>query len=281
MCPIPDGLGLYCEPAGPVPCHVTQYLGHPFVYPVGSEVGAAVARGWEWDRVLRDIVQILLPEEDPTVCEVGSNIGASVLEILHVKPRARVSCYEPSNRFRAFLIYNLQLAGFGKVAVRPYLVDRNSGEGFIHHDHTSGSIRTMDHLGIRQEARVVTLDEEFRGREAPLAFLKTDTDGNDLEVLQGGEALLREDHPVVFMEFCPGLMQTDAREGLVWLQAMGYGRFVCLDHLGFLVGVTSDAAKAVEWSVKHSYCDVLTCAAGSEADDLLARLALTPSPRKT
>lgn len=276
---IPEGLGLYCESVGIVPCHVAQYLGHPFIYPTGSDVGAAVARGWEWDGVLRAIVETLIPVDDPMVCEVGSNIGASILEILHARPRARVSCYEPANRFRAFLAYNLQLAGYGRVEVKPYLVDRTHGEGFIHHDDTSGSIRAMDHLGVRQEARVVTLDEEFRDRNSPLDFIKTDTDGNDLEVLRGAEKILREDQPVLFLEFCPGLMRSDAEADLVWLQSLGYERFVCLNHLGFLVGITSDAARTVAWSNEFTYCDLLTCAAGSDADNRLAHLSLTSVPQ--
>lgn len=278
MTTLPEGLGLYCDSVGWVPCQVVEYLGRPFVFPTGSEVGAAIARGWEWDNVLRALLATLVPDDEPTVCEVGSNIGASLLEVLAAKPRARALSFEPSDCFRAFLKYNLQVAGFADVTVLPYLVSREPGRGFIHTDGTSGSIREMPHLTSRQSAQVVTLDEVF-GERQPVSFIKTDTDGHDMEVLRGGEEVLRRDRPVLFFEFCPMLMCSDPAADLAWLQGVDYGRFACLNNFGHLVGVTDDPQQAVQWANEHVYCDVVTCPRGSVADRRVETLlpALRPA----
>ncbi len=268
--PVPGG--------DPVTCREVSYLGHPFLYPETSDVGAAIERGWDWDHILRPIIDVLLPSEQPTICEVGSNIGASVLEILAVRPSARVSCYEPSDRYRAVLERNLAAAGHDDVTVKAAIVDSAAGTGRIHTDETSGRIHPMSHLTRTQSAPAVRLDDEYADRDEPLQFLKTDTDGNDLEVLRGAERLLREDKPVLFLEFCPSLMRTDPIADLRWLQSLGYTRLVCLDHLGFHVGTTMDPATALAWSVEWTYCDILAAADGTEAASRIADLPLDRRP---
>src|SRR3712207_1421284 len=127
-----DRLALSCDELGPVPSGVAVYLGKPFVYPQGSNIGDLIARGHEWDSVFRTTVPALLPSDEPTICEVGSNIGASLLQILAVKPRAHVLAFEPSDYFRAYLDCNLELAGFDHVEVIPQLLGRQSGPRYIY-----------------------------------------------------------------------------------------------------------------------------------------------------
>ena len=264
-----------------MPSQVVQYLGHPFVYPIGSQVGDAIAGGWEWDNVLRPILSTLVPDEKPVVCEVGSNIGASLLEILVAKPHARVLCFEPADRYRGRTSSTTcawpasATWRFWRCSSTPGL-----GTGFINTDGTSGSIRAMPHLTTIQAAPVTTLDEALLRRD-PLTFLKTDTDGHDMEVLHGAEATLRRDRPVLFLEFCPVLMVTPATPELAWLQGLGYRRFMCLDNAGRLVGITTDPDQAASWSDAYWYCDILTCAEGSAADRRLDDLSLPAAPPPT
>jgi hypothetical protein len=98
---------------GLVSTNETVYLGRPFHYPTDSIIGQQIGSGGEWDSVLRPIVRVMLPDEAPVICEVGSNIGASLLQILTVKPEARVIAFEPSTRFLP--LFRLNLAGFDKV----------------------------------------------------------------------------------------------------------------------------------------------------------------------
>lgn len=248
---------MHSDTAGAIPVLITTYLGHPFVYPPASQVGQAVGRSWEWDAILRPMLEALVAEQQPIICEVGSNIGASLLEMLLVKPAARIFAFEPSDVFRAVLLHNLQLAGFPSIEVMPYLVGREPGDGFIYTDETSGSMENLPHYLRRQPARVVSLDDVMEN-QAPVRFIKIDTDGNDIEVLRGATRILEQDRPHVFFEFCPSLMRSDPVADLTWLQGMGYRQLVCFDHLGAAVGVTSEPEQAVQWSVEHGYCDILT-----------------------
>jgi hypothetical protein len=76
---------------------VTTYLAHRFVYPAGSWVGAQIANGVAWTPVLRDIADLV--EEDACIVDVGSNLGASLLQMLAVRPEARAIAIEPSVRY--------------------------------------------------------------------------------------------------------------------------------------------------------------------------------------
>lgn len=252
-------LAVNCGPMGWIPVRQVAYLGHPFVYPPASQVGQAIARAWEWDAVLRPILSALVVEEDPIVCEIGTNIGASLLEILKEKPRARVFSFEPSDLFRAILLANLRLAGFPDIEVMSYLVGRAPGGGFLYTDDTSGSMQDLPHYTRRQEATVVSLDAVMAGHN-PVRFIKIDTDGYDLEVLRGAAGILARDRPTLFFEFCPSLMLEDPVAELTWLQQAGYPQLLCFDHLGAAVGVTSSANQAVMWSNDHGYCDILATA---------------------
>jgi len=259
---------------------VTSYRGRPFVYPTGSQVGEAIAGGREWDHVLRGLLPSLIDSPEPVVVDVGSNIGASLLQILEAKPRARVFSFEPSDRFRAYQEYNLGLGGFTHVEVSPCLVGRTAGEGFIHTDgKTSGANRAMPHLGESQPAVVTTLDDACSDA-GPVSFIKTDTDGNDLEVLAGAERVLRRDKPVLFVELAPAIILADPIAQLTWLQSLGYERLAYLAWNGWLVGVTHDPTEIVEWARENGYCDIVSCAdatpAASKLDSYLAGLVRLP-----
>jgi hypothetical protein len=97
------------------------------LYPVDSLIGRFLEAGKEWDRIFRTLVEELVLEEEPVICEVGSNIGASLLQVLAAKPQAYILAFEPSRRFRPFLERNLELAGADRVKVYSHMVGRGRG----------------------------------------------------------------------------------------------------------------------------------------------------------
>ncbi len=265
---------------GSVPAKETFYLDHPFVYPYDSDIGEIIARGGEWDAVLRTVVSELLTEEEPTIYEVGGNIGASLLQILAAKPHARVVTFEPSARFRPYLEHNLKLAGFDRdqVEVFPMLVGREPGSMWLYRFTTTASTADVTHLGHEPRGKelveMTTLDEISRDR-GPVDFIKVDADGFDFEVLRGAEATLKRDRPILHFEFAPRYLVEAAPsapvEELAWLQSVGYRQLVCLDPAGQLLGTTDDPEQVLAWANTHpnfdmSYCDVLTCPEGSASE---------------
>jgi FkbM family methyltransferase len=265
-------VALFTAQGDAVYCRQLNYLGNPFCYPEASQIGAAISAGVHWDQVLKPIVETLLPQPNPVVVEVGSNIGASILEVLAVRPQARIVCYEPSDRYRAVLEHNLGAAGHNQVDVRASIVGTEPGTGQIHTDETSGRMGHMAHLTRSQAAPVVRLDDDFAGRTEPVELLKVDTDGYDMEVLRSAEKMLVSDQPVLFIEFCPALMDSDPIADITWLQGLGYANLVCLDNWGNYVGTTDDAAQVVAWSSADSHCDILAVASGSPGARRLAEV---------
>jgi FkbM family methyltransferase len=267
-----DGLAVACGRLGWVPADVATYLGKPFVFPAGSDIGKGIGQGYEWDRVLRPLAQILLLETEPVVCEVGGNIGASSLQILAGKPDAQLLVFEPSERFRPFLEQNLNLAGFPNVQVTPYALGSKRADFVeIFNNLTSGSAIPGGHYLERQTVPMTTLDEVFADSDR-LAFLKVDTDGYDFEVLRGGEATLRRDRPVVFFELAPTLLRTGLEEELAWLRAQGYAALVALHPGGAPLGPLEGADSVLGWTGKYDYCDVLAVPDGLLSPEKLTAL---------
>lgn len=261
---------------GWVPSRVTTYLGHQFAYPLDSLIGRKIAAGKEWDANLAVIVPALLPMDEPAICEVGSNIGASLLQIMKVKPHARVVAFEPSNRFRPFLERNLRLAGIKRVEILPLLVGRSEGMVWLYNNASSasvGHVRPELKPRRKQHACTTTLDEVYHQRPR-VDFVKVDTDGFDLEVLRGAEEMLRRDAPALYFELFPALLPITStlQLDLAWLQGAGYVRFVCFSPPGKLMGLTGEVEQLISWANEDDYCDVLVCRAGSPAEARLEGL---------
>jgi FkbM family methyltransferase len=269
-----DRLALACGREGWVPAEATVYLGKPFVYPAGSNIGGLIADGHQWDASLRTIISTLVPEDNPIICEVGANIGASALQMLAERPAAQLVCLEPSDRFRSFLRHNLELAGYLSVQVLPFAAAAEVGKMYHQADATSGTMVGPEMPGwSRQLVKTTTIDRLFSER-GPLRFIKVDTDGFDFEVLRGARSTLLRDWPVISFEFCPDLVGATAEGELKWLQELGYSRLLCVHAAGIPFAVTSEPSKAMAFARAHGavYCDVVTCPDERQLDDLFAAL---------
>jgi FkbM family methyltransferase len=259
------------DAVGFVPFRRTTYLGHRFVYPLDSLIGAAIAEGGEWDRSLVEIVRKALPMEAPVICEVGSNIGASLVQLKRAKPKGRVIAFEPSDRFRPFLQKNVGLAGLEGVTVSSALLGRRKGTVSLYNNAASASTaRPRDPRDLsprrRQQASMTTLDAAL-GTDTKVDFIKVDTDGFDFEVLRGAEATIRRDWPILYFEYFPGLL-TSPESDLAWLQVLGYRTFFCYTPSGEFSGQTTDVAEATLRARLLGYCDVLTCPQDSLCEQL-------------
>jgi FkbM family methyltransferase len=271
---------------GWVPSRVTTYLGQPFEYPLDSGIGRQIASGGEWDANLGIIIPALLPQDEPFICEVGSNIGASLLQIKRIKPLAYILAFEPSDRFRPFLEHNLELAAISRVEISSLLVGSRPGTIWLYNNNSSASVCLKYDSGPhsprkgprrKQHATMITLDEMLQQRPH-VDFIKVDTDGFDFEVLRGAERTLKRDSPILYFELFPAASPASTPVAdLDWLQSIGYRRFVCFTPSGALLGITDTSKKAVSWANTNSYCDILVCHQGSpseaEIEDLICRLS--------
>jgi FkbM family methyltransferase len=254
------------------------YLGNTFTYPEDSLIGRFLEAGRGWDAVLGTVVSALLDKQDPLVVEVGSNIGASLLQVFAVRPRARAVCFEPSSRFRPYLLENLRSAGvIGRVRVYPWAAGDAPGVVTLYSNASTAASAGRDYAGyetiLEEPVRVEKLDEEIYPEWTD--FIKVDVDGAEFDVLRGAERLLRSHRPVLHFEFATYLMR-DPAGGLSWLRSIGYERFLCLSATGKRIGVTASPEEAVRWAEadESRYCDILTCAEGTTPARRLERLLL-------
>jgi FkbM family methyltransferase len=258
----------WLDQLGWVPSGTTTYLGHPFVYPLDSGIGRQIARGEEWDATLGSFISALLPMDEPVICEVGSNIGASLLQIKKVKPLAYIIAFEPSDRFRPFLERNLELAAINRVEISPLLLGRQQGTIWLYNTNSSASVILKYEHGSssqrkgprrKQLTTMTTLDEFFCQRPC-VDFIKVDTDGFDLQVIRGAEATLKRDSPILYFELYPSASKLSMPvDDMMWLQSIGYRHFVCFTPSGGLLGVPDNPEQAVAWAQTKGYCDILVC----------------------
>lgn len=261
------------DTVGVVPSGHTTYLGHSFRYPLESLIGQQIAAGGEWDESLVEIVLEVLPMQVPVVCEVGSNIGASLLQIKRAKPHARVFAFEPSDRFRPFLEKNVALAGLADVTVSSSLLGRSPGAVSLYNNVASASAsrpRDPGDLSPRREQQVAmtTLDAVLPPATT-VDLIKVDTDGFDFEVLRGAQATIARQSPVLYFEYFPDLLESPQAD-LAWLQTVGYETFFCFTPSGEFSGRTADVTKATRRARLLGYCDVLACPRGSPLEAQVA-----------
>ena len=255
---------------------MTDYLGNPFEYPEESLIGPFLEAGKGWDAVLAKALPILVHESEPVLCEVGSNIGASLMQMLAAKPASKVFAFGPSDRFRPYLERNVQLAGFSEqVKVSGRMLGSRPGLKFLHNNASSASAvsKSYDNHPPKgsQLVWVSTLDRALKG--AQVDFLKVDTDGYEFEVLKGAKRTLERFKPVLHVEIAPYLID-DPVGGLRWLKRFGYHQFLCLGPEGAFVGITAAPEQVVGWTEVHGYCDIVTAVAGSPAERSLSQLAV-------
>ncbi|MEO8359973.1 MAG: FkbM family methyltransferase [Vicinamibacteria bacterium] len=175
--------------------------------------------------------------EGDVVLDIGANVGAHTLHLARlVGPTGHVIAFEPTDfavaKLKANLRSNPDLEK--RVEVRQVFLGATSSEaplaglgsswpvdGGVADDVKMGS-RTMQTTG----ATVTTLDEAVdRSGRSPIALIKMDVDGHELEVIEGAVRLLARDRPTLVMELAPYVFHpTDKFDRMVRLLTdSGYG----------------------------------------------------------
>jgi FkbM family methyltransferase len=236
-------------------------------YHSSSVIGRALARGEGWEPTLAAAVDLILPRGEPLlIADVGSNIGASLAQMIGVRPEARYVCFEPAERFRDLLVRNVRENGWTNVVIEDCLLGAEPGTVSLFANTSTASVATRDYGGHvfldATQRRVVTLDAYFAYADR-LDMIKSDTDGFDADVLLGAREVLRRLAPALYFEFAPFLARRVGRgdrELLDFLGELAYRRFLVFAQAGDLIAHTDDPAKVVDIAHEAQYVDVLTAA---------------------
>lgn len=207
----------------------TDYEGYVVHYPALSIIGQAVASGTSWQGSLGGVTAALFEgASEPTIVEVGSNIGASLLEMKHARPDARVFCFEPSARFADLLERNVADNHLSGVVIERLLVGADDRVHDLYVNTSTASVATSDYGGHeplgREAIRMVALDSYFDA-SVRIDLLKIDTDGYDMAVVAGAKRLATTYGPAIYCEFAPFLLERTDVSGesfLKLLRSLGY-----------------------------------------------------------
>lgn len=184
-------------------------------------------------------------EDGMTAVDVGASYGLYALAMARkVAPAGKVYAFEPSPGTRALLERSKVDNGLDRLIIAPLALSNQSGERVLFQWQAS-ELDTLN--GRREEAAsatevmVSTLDEQAAalGLER-LDFIKIDAEGEEANILAGGEKTLREHSPLVLMEILNGgVFQLDLPQAL---RDLGYEVY----------RLTGDRSMLVPWDLEDT-----------------------------
>lgn len=225
------------------------YMGECFKCIKGDPLTEDILLGRGWDNQIPEILSSLGPGK---VIEIGANIGTSILPHAKDFPDLQFSLYEPvpafyqilQENFRVFnKKKNVQIEQVAFSATKNEIIEINIGLG------TAGK-SALVHYQMKDQSLKIhcqTIDETFKN--TPIALIKIDVDGHELGVLKGGYNLLKEQHPQLFLEFAPKVMNDIAQspnEITSFLKEAGYNHIKIWDHDANFIKTSDDWSELIQ-----------------------------------
>jgi FkbM family methyltransferase len=131
--------------------------------------------------------------ENPTVLDIGANIGKYSEAILAINPNARIFAFEPSKAARRNL--EERFVGDSRVTVVPLALSNIESTETLWSDKAGSGLasltkRKLDHFGIdfnvSEKVTVSALDSWAEVSQIVPNLIKMDVEGHELNVLKGG-----------------------------------------------------------------------------------------------
>lgn len=164
----------------------------------------------------RYLIQEYLPEKienpSPVILDVGANVGSRAVALARVFPEATIHAFEPHPQNYDQLRNNLHdlpqvrchNLALGKASGQVTLYDRADREGSTHASLHSDVISDIHQQPVKAvRVSIDTLDNiAAENGITRVDYLKIDTEGNELAVLEGASRMLRERRLVyIHLEF--------------------------------------------------------------------------------
>jgi FkbM family methyltransferase len=191
--------------------------------------------------------------------DVGANIG--FFTILAAKAGADVIAFEPSPKACELLKRNIEHHSPTLGYIDPFDVGLSNQTGRLKMQLENGSsIGKIAPDGNIKVPVIMWDDDDYDGCEV-IDIVKIDVDGHDMEAAQGMKSMLKEQHPIIFAEFCPYLL-ADPKAYLQFYLDLGYkieviggsGFWTCTDGIQH---TTPEPVMAYVNKVQPSYLDII------------------------
>jgi len=167
--------------------------------------------------------------------DVGAHHGLyTVVAAKKLDKQGRVVAFEPSPREYWRLRLHLHLNRLKAVRAEAYAVSSQNGTKTfyaVREDTTMNSLRRPEIHGALEEIVVetISLDQHCRHHEIDrVDLVKIDTEGAEIEVLEGARGILSSCRPFIICEVLDQVTRAwgyDAREIVSWLAHCGYAWF--------------------------------------------------------
>lgn len=146
----------------------------------------------------------MVRDHEGVIIDVGANIGNHTVAFCHYLPDKEIISFEPNNDNIALLSYNLLANGVSdQVTLIHSGVGAHTGKASfskVNEDNMGDCV--LQALASSDNVTIVTLEETIPQLkpDTPVAGIKVDAQGWDLDVLKGASDLIRRDCPVIAYE---------------------------------------------------------------------------------
>lgn len=175
-----------------------------------------------------------------SIIDVGANIGDTALMLRQVT-HLPVLCFEGDPFY--FKLLQKNTAQITDCILFPFLLsDKIETKSVI----KNTSLGTTEMLTVEQGGVVIpfdTLDNCLADytKHNSIGILKTDTDGYDIKIIKGAAEIIKNDQPVIFLEYDRVLFEKNGDNGLSFfsfVNAAGYNGAIFYDNYGKLICIT-------------------------------------------
>ncbi len=200
--------------------------GHRVVFPASQHLGLTLGREIRWEPELTCHLKEWVPPGGIAL-DVGANIGIFTLLLLDaVGPSGFVWAFEPDPQNLPWLLCNLEANGAQQaVRVERVAASRSPGKLPLYQDlttsRTSSLVPNAWHPDPAPVAEVMVETrplDDYLNAMPRVDFIKIDTEGAELDVLEGSKRLLAKFRPTVLVE----VIDRTWRDVAHLLESLGY-----------------------------------------------------------
>ena len=177
------------------------------------------------------VIRNILEQGDYFV-DVGANIGfLSLVGAATVGKQGEVIAFEPVPSTFEILVENKDLNEFSQLQTEPFALGNATGKQIIYQEdkNRGGASIAIERSELGTEIEVKRLDDLVLPKAIKL--LKVDVEGFELEVLKGGEELIKRDQPAIIVEFSRDRdNEGSAMDMFHWLKELKIYDFYRLKH---------------------------------------------------